>query len=134
MDRGAAMHASIKAGRPVEVPEYPSLADSLGGGIGLENRLSFPLCRDLLDDTLLVTEEAIRDAMQVMFFEDRIVAEGACVVGQAAVIAGKLPDLAGPVGTIITGRNLDMRMFLDVVSGRDVQLGDYRLKGRPYGA
>jgi threonine dehydratase len=27
-----------------------SLADSLGGGIGMDNRLSFPLCRDLLDD------------------------------------------------------------------------------------
>lgn len=31
MDRGAAMHASIAAGRPVEVEEVASLADSLGG-------------------------------------------------------------------------------------------------------
>src|SRR5690606_25397873 len=31
MDRGAAMHASIRAGRPVEVEEVASLADSLGG-------------------------------------------------------------------------------------------------------
>src|SRR5690606_27505397 len=44
MDRGAAMHDSVRAGRPVEVEEVPSLADSLGGGIGLDNRLSFPLC------------------------------------------------------------------------------------------
>ena len=36
MDRGAAMHASIRAGHPVEVEEVASLADSLGGGIGLE--------------------------------------------------------------------------------------------------
>ena len=41
MDRGAAMHASIKAGTPVEVAEFNSLADSLGGGIGLDNQLSF---------------------------------------------------------------------------------------------
>ena len=134
MDRGAAIHASVLAGHPFEVPEFPSLADSLGGGIGLENKLSFPLCRDLLDDIVLVTEEEIRDALQVMFFEDRIVAEGACVVGQAAVLAGKLPVLDGPVGTIITGRNLDMQMFLDVVLGRDVPLGDYLLKGKSYGA
>lgn len=134
MDRGAAMHASINAGHPVEVPEYPSLADSLGGGIGLNNKLSFPLCLDLLDETIPVTEEEIRDAMQVMFFEDRIVAEGACVVGQAAVLAGMLPALDGPVGTIITGRSLDMQVFLDVVSGRDVQLSDYILEGKPYGA
>ena len=134
MDRGAAMHASIKAGHPVELPEYPSLADSLGGGIGLENKLSFPLCRDLLDDVILVSEDEIRDAMQVLFFEDRIVAEGACVVGQASILAGKLPDLKGPVGTVITGRNLDMDMFTKVVSGEDLQLGDYFLKGKRYGA
>jgi len=30
----------------------PSLADSLGGGIGLGNRLTFGLCRELLDDTV----------------------------------------------------------------------------------
>ena len=35
---------------PVEVEEVPSLADSLGGGIGMQNRLSFPMCRDLLGE------------------------------------------------------------------------------------
>ena len=134
MERGAAMHASLQAGHPVEVTEYASLADSLGGGIGLENRLSFPLCCDLLDGTVLVSEEEIRDAMQVLFFEDRIVAEGACVVGLAALLAGKLPRCDGPIGTIITGRNLDMGQFLRVVSGQDVTLGDMVLKGKTYGA
>lgn len=134
MDRGAAMHESIRAGHPVEVPEYASLADSLGGGIGLGNRLSYPLCRDLLDETVLVTEEEIRHAMQVMFYEDRIVAEGASVVGQAALLAGKLPAPKGPVGTIITGRNLDMATFARIMVGEDVQIGDLDVKGQPYGA
>lgn len=134
MDRGAAMHASIAARYPVEVDEVASLADSLGGGIGLANKLSFPLCRDTLDDIVLVTEEQIRDAMQVLFFEDRIVAEGACVVGIAAMLAGKLPKPAGPVGTIITGRNLDMQMFLRIMAGEDIELGDLTLKGKRYGA
>lgn len=133
MDRGAAMHASITAGRPVEVEEVPSLADSLGGGIGLDNKLSFPLCRDNLDDIVLVTEEEVRDAMQVLFFEDRIVAEGACVVGIAATLAGKLPSPQGPVGTIITGRNLDMQMFHKIMGGEDIALGDMNLKGKRYG-
>ncbi|SFQ29523.1 threonine dehydratase [Roseivivax halotolerans] len=134
MDRGAAMHLSIAAGHPVEVEEVASLADSLGGGIGMQNRLSFPLCRDLLDDTVLVTEDEIYHAMQVLFYEDRIVAEGACVVGLAAKLAGKVPAAEGPVGTIITGRNLDMTMFHDIMAGRDVQLGDVTVKGKPYGA
>ena len=133
MDRGAAMHASVAAGHPVEVDEVASLADSLGGGIGMDNRLSFPLCRDNLDDIVLVTEEEVRDAMQVLFFEDRIVAEGACVVGIAATLAGKLPSPQGPVGTIITGRNLDMQIFHKIMGGEDIALGDMNLKGKRYG-
>jgi len=133
MDRGAAMYHSLRAGRPIEVEEVASLADSLGGGIGLENRLSFPMCRDLLDDTILVTEEDIRDALQALYFEDRIIAEGACVVGIAAILSGKFTPGTGPVGTIITGRNLDMDLFQRVISGQDVTLGDYILKGKSYG-
>lgn len=134
MDRGAAMDASIRAGRPVEVEEVASLADSLGGGIGLDNRLSFPLCRDLLDDVVLVTEEEIYHAMQTLFYEDRMVAEGACVVGIAALQAGNLPGPRGPVATIITGRNVDMTVFHRIMAGRDIQLGDVTLKGRAYAA
>ena len=132
MERGAAMHASLEAGHPVEVPEQPSLADSLGGGIGLENRLSFPLCREYLDEVVLVSEQEIRDAMQTLFFEDRIVAEGASVVGLAAVLSGKVRP-RGPVGTIITGRNLDSATFLGIMAGEDVNLGTLNLKGRRYG-
>ncbi len=134
MERGAAMFESIRAGKPVEVGEYASLADSLGGGIGLENRLSFPLCRDNLDEIVLVNEEEIRDAMQVMFFEERIVAEGASVVGLAAALAGKLPKPDGPVATIVTGRNLDMPTFNTMMAGGDVTIADLTIKGKRYGA
>ena len=133
MDRGAAMYASLRAGHPVTVDELPSLADSLGGGIGLENRLSFPMCRALLDDVILVSEEEIHHAMQVLYFEDRIVAEGASVVGLAAVLSGKV-NLSGATATIVTGRNLDMAMFTAIMSGQDVQLGDKLIKGKPYGS
>ncbi|WP_127902830.1 hydroxyectoine utilization dehydratase EutB [Solirhodobacter olei] len=134
MERGAAMAASLAAGRPVEVEEVESLADSLGGGIGLKNRLSFPLCRDLLDDVILVTEEEIRDAMQALYFEDRMVAEGASVVGLAAVLAGRLPVASAPIATILTGRNLDMGTFTRIIAGEDIALGPRILKGRRYGA
>jgi len=133
MDRGAAMHDSIRAGHPVEVEEVPSLADSLGGGIGMQNRLSFPMCRDLLDQTVLVTEDEIYHAMQVLYYEDRIVAAGAGVVGLAAVLAGKV-TLDGPTATIVTGRNLDMGVFTRIITGQDVRLGDVTVKGKPYAA
>jgi len=132
MDRGAAMHDSLAAGHPVEVEEVASLADSLGGGIGMDNKLSFPMCRELLDEVALVSEAEIYHAMQVLYYEDRIVAEGGCVVGLAAVLAGKVA-LSGPAATIVTGRNLDMEMFTRVVTGQDIQLGDVTVKGVPYG-
>jgi threonine dehydratase len=134
MERGAAMAAALRAGHPVEVTEHASLADSLGGGIGMANRLSFPLCRDLLDEVVLVSEEEIRDAMQALYFEDRMVAEGAAVVGLAAVLSGKVAATGGPVATIVTGRNLDMGVFTRIVTGQDVSLGDLTVKGHAYAA
>jgi threonine dehydratase len=130
MDRGAAMHASIAAGHPVAVTEVASLADSLGGGIGLNNRLTFAMCRALLDDVVLVSEVAIRDAMLALFHHDRMVAEGAAVVGLAAVMTGAV-RLTGPAATIVTGRNTDMAIFADLVAGRDLRIGDLVLKGTP---
>ena len=132
MDRGAAMHESLRAGHPVEVEEVASLADSLGGGIGMGNRLSFPMCRDLLDEVVLVTEQDIYHAMQVLYYEDRIVAEGACVVGLAAVLSGKM-SVTGASATIVTGRNLDMDMFTRIITGQDVALGDMVIEGKRYG-
>lgn len=134
MDRGAAMQASLLAGQPVEVREVASLADSLGGGIGLHNRFSFRLCRALLDEVVLVEEADIYKAMQVLYFEERMVAEGGAVVGLAAVLAGKIELPEGPVATIITGRNTDMKVFSDVVAGRDVTLSEMTVKGSVYGA
>ncbi|KJS45593.1 MAG: threonine dehydratase [Roseovarius sp. BRH_c41] len=131
MDRGAAMYESIRAGHPVEVEEVPSLADSLGGGIGMANRLSFAMCRELLEEVILVSEEEIYHAMQVLYYEDRIVAEGACVVGLAAVLSGKVAP-KGPTATIITGRNLDMALFTKVITGQTVILGDKVIEGKPY--
>jgi threonine dehydratase len=133
MDRGAAMYESLRAGRPVEVEEVPSLADSLGGGIGLDNRLTFALCRELLDDVILVTEAEIYRAMQAVYYEDRIVCEGASAVGHAAVLAGKWSP-AGPTATILTGRNLDMGVHADIMQGRDVTLGGLTIKGQPHAA
>ncbi|KAA2317140.1 hydroxyectoine utilization dehydratase EutB [Pseudooceanicola sediminis] len=133
MERGAAMQAAMRAGRPVEVQEVESLADSLGGGIGMSNHFSFPICRALLDDVVLLSEEEIYRAMQALYFEDRMVAEGASVVGVAALLSGKVAA-RGHVGTVITGRNVDMAQFTRVVTGQDICLGDMRIAGVPYGA
>jgi len=107
MTRGAAMKASLDAGRPVLVEEVPTLADSLGGGIGLSNRITFAMCRSLLDDVVLVSEDEIADGMRHLYEHEREVVEGAGAVGVAALLAGKVA-LDGPVVALVSGRNIDM--------------------------
>jgi len=133
MERGAAMHASLRAGRPVAVAEVASLADSLGGGIGADNRLTLRMCRDLLDDVVLVSEKEIYRALQWLYWEERLIAEGACVVGIAAAFAGRLDLPDGPVATIMTGRNVDMAQFTRVATGQDVVLDGLTVQGAPHG-
>jgi threonine dehydratase len=121
MERGAAMHASLEAGQPVQVEELPSLADSLGGGIGLENRVSFPMVRDLVDDVVLLTEPEIAAGVRHCYWQERQVVEGAGGVGVAAVLAGKVrPD--GPTMLLLSGSNIDMALHHRIVSGEDVDL------------
>lgn len=116
MERGAAMKASLDAGRPVEVEEEPTLADSLGGGIGVDNRLTFAMCRDLLDDLLLLSEDEIAAGIRHAYEQEREIIEGAGAVGIAALLAGKVrPN--GPTVAVLSGKNIDMGLHREIVSG-----------------
>ena len=117
MERGPAMIESIRAGHPVPVTEEPSLADSLGGGIGLGNRHTFELARRLVDDYVLVSEQEIAAGMTHLFRHERLIAEGGASVGVAAMLAGRTPELHGNVACIISGNNVDMDVYLRVING-----------------
>ncbi|MFC3321188.1 hydroxyectoine utilization dehydratase EutB [Mesorhizobium cantuariense] len=116
MARGAAMKASLDAGRPVLVEELPTLADSLGGGIGLDNRLTFAMCRDLLDDVILLGEDEIADGIRHAYAREREIVEGAGAVGIAALLAGRV-GANGPVVVLLSGRNIDMDAHRKIVCG-----------------
>jgi len=119
MERGAAMKASLDAGHPVQVEEVASLADSLGGGIGLDNAVTFAMCRALLDDVVLLSEAEIAAGMRHAYEHEREVIEGAGAVGIAALLSGRLGRLDGPVAVILSGRNVDMGQHLRVMNGED---------------
>lgn len=129
MQRGAAMAASLTAGRPVEVEELPTLADSLGGGIGLANRHTFALCRDLVDEVVLLTEAEIYQGMRWMLLHERMVVEGAAAVGAAALLAGRV-KARGPTALIVSGQNVDMQQVLAIGQGAPVTLGDMIVENR----
>ncbi|MDL2403302.1 hydroxyectoine utilization dehydratase EutB [Rhizobium mayense] len=117
MERGAAMKASIDAGHPVQVTEYRSFADSLGGGIGLANAWTFPMCKAFLDDIILVNEGEIAAGIRHAYEHEREIVEGAGAVGIAALLSGKLRNLRGPIAVLMSGRNIDMDLHRKVVNG-----------------
>ena len=121
MARGAAMAASLEAGRPVEVRELPTLADSLGGGIGLDNRHTYPMVRALVDEVVLLDEAEIAAGIRHCYWAERQIVEGSGAVGVAALLAGRVrPN--GPTMVLLSGGNIDMALHHRVISGEDVDV------------
>lgn len=121
MERGAAMYESIKVGKPVQVDEYPSLADSLGGGIGLTNRYTFRMVRELVDDFVLVSEKEIAAGISHAYWREKQIVEGGGAVAIAALLAGKI-ESQGNMALVLSGCNIDMPLHHRIIGGEDVQL------------
>lgn len=116
MERGAGMYESLRAGKPIFVEELPTLADSLGGGIGLDNQYTFPMIRNLVDEIVLLTEAEIAAAIRHAYWHEREVIEGSGSVGIGAILAGKVA-LTGPTAVVVSGRNIDMDLHFRLMSG-----------------
>ena len=123
MERGAAMYESQQAGKPILVPELPTLADSLGGGVGLYNQHTFAMTREYVDDIVLVTEAEIAAAIRHAYWQERQVIEGSGSVGIAALMSGKIKD-PGRCITLISGQNIDMTLHHRIVSGENVDVAE----------
>lgn len=121
MARGAAMYESLQAGKPVLVEEQASLADSLGGGIGLDNRHTFAMVQELVDEVVLLDEAEIAAAVHHAYWQEQEVVEGGGAVGIGALLAGKVKP-EGPTAIVLSGRNIDMNLHHRLISGEAVEL------------
>lgn len=117
MEKGAAMYESVRAGRPVEVDEQPSLADSLGGGIGLDNRYTFFMVRELVDEIRTVPEKRIAEAMRCLYQQEGWIAEGAGAIGLVPLLHDLDVNVGRNVAIVVTGKNIDMELFARVMEG-----------------
>ncbi len=118
MERGCAMYASQQAGKPVEVEELPTLADSLGGGIGLDNRLTFAMVRDYVDQLVLLDEDEIADGIRHAYFKEQIIVEGGGAVGIGALLARKV-EPGDKTIVLLSGKNIDMELHRKIVNHED---------------
>jgi threonine dehydratase len=103
-ERSAALHEALAAGRPVPV-EPASIADALGAPVAGEHGLS--VCRELGVESLLVSEEEILAGFRFLYERAKLAAEPGAAVGVAALLAGKVPDVAGAtVAVVVSGGNV----------------------------
>jgi len=113
------MHESLEEGRPIAFPEDETIASALSGGIGLRNRYTFELVRDLVDEYLLVSEEEIRDAMVFALTEYKLLVEGGGAVGIAALLSGKFSGRGENVAVVVSGGNIEAHAVARLVAKRD---------------
>lgn len=118
MERGCAMHASLAAGKPVQVEELETLADSLGGGIGLDNRYTFRMAQTLVDEVVLVSEDEIATAIRHAYTHDQVVTEGSGAVGIAALLASRVTG-TGTTAVLVSGSNIDMALHRRIVCAQE---------------
>jgi threonine dehydratase len=121
MERGCAMYQSLKAGKPIFVEELPTLADSLGGGIGLDNQFTFSMVREYVDGVLLVSETEIAAAIHHAYWNENQIIEGSGSVGIAALLADKVSGF-GTLVSIISGKNIDMALHNRIINGQQVDI------------
>jgi threonine dehydratase len=95
---------SLQSGR-IEMPtRYDSIADGLRTPLG---QLPFAIIRELIDDVILVSEEAIRSAMRSLAEKVHLIVEPSGAVAFAALNT-KRDSFAGKnVAVVLSGGNLD---------------------------
>ncbi|MDL2218094.1 threonine ammonia-lyase [Christensenellaceae bacterium OttesenSCG-928-M15] len=132
-ENAASMSSSIRARRIITLPSSNTIADGIA--VKTPGELTYPLCRDLLDEVVTVDEGEIANAILFLLEKGKIVSEGAGAATIAAVFSGKTPlDDKKPTVAVLSGGNIDVTMVSRIIdkglirSGRktliSTQVGD----------
>src|SRR5579871_6400335 len=103
--------APLAAGEPRTVDYRPSFVDGIGSKVVFANM--FERAKTLLDGSLVMTLAEAGQAMKMAAERNRIIVEGASACAIAAAVSGRAG--AGRVVAIVSGGNIDLDKFADVV-------------------
>lgn len=107
---------SLETGKRVRIEAPRSIAD--GQLADIPGRLTFQVNRRLLDGIAVVSDDETLDAMAFAFDRLKVVTEPSGATALAAAMTGKV-DIAGlRVGIVISGGNVGLARFLDLVRDR----------------
>lgn len=101
----ASMRNALDNGSPTLLHEIDTIADGLAPVIAGE--LTFEHARDLMDDVVLVDDEAIRAATEILIGRQKLIVEFSGAATTAALLSGKVDAKGGRVAAVISGGNLD---------------------------
>jgi threonine dehydratase len=113
-ERSPALHEALKAGRQVRV-DPTSVADGLGAPFAGENALT--VCRELVDESVLVTEDAIEAAFRFLYARAKLACEPAGAAATAALLSGAIGVSAREtVVVIVSGGNVGPEQAAAILS------------------
>ena len=110
------MSLSFARGEPVTKEDVSTIADSLAPPLALP--YTFGVCRDLLDEIVLVSDDQMRSAMRALFYDLKLAVEPAGAASTAALCGPLREQLRGQkVGVITCGSNILLSDFCRLASG-----------------
>jgi len=104
-EASAVMARSIEVGHILDIPSDPTLSDGTAGGIEAGS-LTFDLCRELVDEFVLVSEGEIARAMREFSAEQQSEIEGAAGVAIAAMNHCRRSIAGKKVVVVVCGGNI----------------------------
>jgi len=110
----APLSASLAAGRPVWVDAQPTLCDGLG--VPLVTDEMWPLLRSVVDDTVTVSEDQVKDAIRRLALDNKLVVEGAGAASVAAALAIPVGERGRSV-CILSGGSIDADKLASIIAG-----------------
>ncbi len=105
------MTAALEAGHIVQIQEQETIADGCAGNVEAGS-LTFPYIQELVDGIILVSEDAIRNAIVSVAREDHLIIEGAAALSIAALTDLQLKGKSA--AAIVTGRNISFDLFNEI--------------------
>ena len=104
---------SLKQGAPSKFPDWQASFVDGAGGQSVTQRM-WDRMAPVVDGSVVVTLDQVREAMRLQAEKARVIAEGAGCLALAAALNGQAGD--GPIVCVVSGGNIDLKKFAELVT------------------